>query len=90
MATAQGFEFVGILLIIGCVVGWLAATIVQGTGLGKFADIAIGVVGAFIGGQLVDTEQGLVVDALIGGPIGAVLLLLVARFAAPWIGPLLR
>jgi uncharacterized membrane protein YeaQ/YmgE (transglycosylase-associated protein family) len=90
MATAEGFEFVGVILIIGCVVGWLAATIVQGTGLGKLADIAIGVVGAFIGGELVASGQGAVVDAFIGSPIGAVLLLLVVRFAAPWIGPLLR
>ena len=41
-----------IILLVGLVAGWLAGQIVQGTGLGLVADIAIGVVGAFIGSWL--------------------------------------
>jgi len=79
-------EFIGVVLIIGCVVGWLAAKIVQGTGFGLVADIAIGVAGAFIGGEVAYAVLGEGqprVAELIGGLIGAVLLLLVVRFAAP-------
>ena len=41
-----------IILLVGLVAGWLAGQIVQGTGLGLVADIAIGVVGVFIGSWL--------------------------------------
>jgi uncharacterized membrane protein YeaQ/YmgE (transglycosylase-associated protein family) len=41
-----------IILLVGLVAGWLAGQIVQGTGLGLVADIAIGVVSAFIGSWL--------------------------------------
>ena len=35
-----------IILFVGLVAGWLAGQIVQGTGFGLVADIAIGMVGA--------------------------------------------
>ena len=35
-----------IILLVGLVAGWLAGLIVQGTGFGLIADIAIGIVGA--------------------------------------------
>ena len=41
-----------IILFVGLVAGWLAGQIVQGTGFGLVADIAIGIVGAFIGSWL--------------------------------------
>ena len=41
-----------IILLIGLVAGWLAGQIVRGTGFGLIADIAIGIVGAFIGSWL--------------------------------------
>jgi uncharacterized membrane protein YeaQ/YmgE (transglycosylase-associated protein family) len=41
-----------IILLVGLVAGWLVGQIVQGTGFGLIADIAIGVVGAFIGSWL--------------------------------------
>ena len=37
---------------VGLVAGWLAGQIVQGTGFGLVADIAIGIVGALIGSWL--------------------------------------
>ena len=41
-----------IILLVGLIAGWLAGQIVQGTGFGLIADIAIGVVGALIGNWL--------------------------------------
>jgi uncharacterized membrane protein YeaQ/YmgE (transglycosylase-associated protein family) len=41
-----------IILLIGLIAGWLAGQIVSGTGFGLVADIAIGIVGAFIGNWL--------------------------------------
>jgi uncharacterized membrane protein YeaQ/YmgE (transglycosylase-associated protein family) len=41
-----------IILLVGLIAGWLAGQIVQGTGFGLIADIAIGIVGAFIGAWL--------------------------------------
>jgi uncharacterized membrane protein YeaQ/YmgE (transglycosylase-associated protein family) len=41
-----------IILFVGLVAGWLAGQIVQGTGFGLVADIAIGIVGALIGSWL--------------------------------------
>lgn len=38
-----------VLLLVGLIAGWLAGKIVQGTGFGVIGDIAIGIVGAFIG-----------------------------------------
>lgn len=39
-------------IVIGGVAGWLASLLVQGRGLGLLGDIAIGIVGALIGGLL--------------------------------------
>src|SRR6188768_2782987 len=41
-----------IILLVGLIAGWLAGQIVQGTGFGLVADIAIGIVGALIGSWL--------------------------------------
>jgi uncharacterized membrane protein YeaQ/YmgE (transglycosylase-associated protein family) len=38
-----------IILLVGLIAGWLAGQIVQGTGFGLIADIAMGIVGAVIG-----------------------------------------
>jgi uncharacterized membrane protein YeaQ/YmgE (transglycosylase-associated protein family) len=38
-----------VILLIGLIAGWLAGQIVQGTGFGLVADIALGIVGALIG-----------------------------------------
>ena len=41
-----------IILLVGLIAGWLAGQIVQGTGFGLIAEIAIGVMGALIGSWL--------------------------------------
>ena len=75
-----------IILLIGAIAGWLAGLIVQGTGFGLIADIAIGIIGAFIGSWLLP-RLGIhlgagIVAATTAATIGAlVLLLLLGLFA---------
>jgi uncharacterized membrane protein YeaQ/YmgE (transglycosylase-associated protein family) len=74
-----------VILLVGLAAGWLAAHIVQGTGLGLVGDMAIGIVGAFIGDWLLP-RLGLylglgTIGAIINATIGAILLLLVIRLA---------
>lgn len=42
-------------LIVGGFAGWLASVVVTGGGMGIFADIAVGVAGAMVGGVLADS-----------------------------------
>jgi len=69
--------------VVGAVAGWLAGMIVRGAGFGLIGDIAIGIVGAFIGGWLlpnlgVHLGAGLV-PVIASAAIGAVVLLLFIR-----------
>ena len=73
-----------VILLIGAIAGWLAGQIVQGTGFGLIADIALGIVGAFIGSWLLP-QLGIrlgtgIVAAIIAATIGAVILLLLLWF----------
>ena len=70
-----------IMLLVGLVAGWLAGQLVKGAGSGLIADVAIGIVGAFIGTWLlpqlgVHIGSG-VISAIIVATIGAVILLLI-------------
>ncbi len=39
------------LLLIGLVAGWLAGKLMRGSGFGLVGNIAVGIVGAFVGNQ---------------------------------------
>lgn len=72
-----------VILVVGLIAGWLAAKIVQGTGLGLIGDLAVGIVGAFIASWLfprlgIALGFGLVRE-IIDATIGAILLLVVIR-----------
>jgi uncharacterized membrane protein YeaQ/YmgE (transglycosylase-associated protein family) len=72
-----------IFLIIGLIAGWLAAKIVEGTGLGLVGDLVVGVIGAFIGGWLltalgISTGAG-IIGAIISALIGAIVLLVIVK-----------
>ena len=70
------------LLLIGLIAGWLAGKLMKGSGFGVLGDIAIGVVGAFIGGflfRLVGIYTGGLIGSVIVATIGAVVLLYVVR-----------
>jgi uncharacterized membrane protein YeaQ/YmgE (transglycosylase-associated protein family) len=73
-------------LLIGMVVGWLAGIIMKGRGFGIFGDIAVGEVGAMLGGWLADvtglvsySELGAFVTALVGAVVLVGLIGLVQR-----------
>jgi uncharacterized membrane protein YeaQ/YmgE (transglycosylase-associated protein family) len=70
-----------IILLVGGIAGWLAGVIVKGTGFGLVADIALGIVGAFIGSWLlpklgVRIGAGLIAQIIVA-VIGALILLLI-------------
>jgi uncharacterized membrane protein YeaQ/YmgE (transglycosylase-associated protein family) len=76
-------------LVIGLVAGWLAARVMGGGGYGMFGDLALGLVGALVGGLLFGLLRG--GDGSVGGDagfwgslgvafLGACLLLFGARF----------
>ena len=69
-------------LLIGGIAGWLAGKIMKGRGLGVWANIGVGVLGALIGGT-VFRQLGIEMHGLIGqlltATIGAVALLWLAK-----------
>ena len=66
-------------LLIGAVAGWLAGTIVKGSGFGLVGNIVVGIIGSLIGGWLFDyfaiATGGGIFGAIIGATVGAVALL---------------
>jgi uncharacterized membrane protein YeaQ/YmgE (transglycosylase-associated protein family) len=68
-----------VLLLIGAIAGWLAGTLVKGYGFGLIGNIAIGVIGAFIGAWLMP-QLGFgmagIVGQIVSATIGAIVLLL--------------
>ena len=72
------------LLVVGLVAGLLASLVVGGVGYGILGDIAIGIVGAFLGSWLFSALHIQVPIGGLGGTIfvafiGAVVLLLLLR-----------
>jgi uncharacterized membrane protein YeaQ/YmgE (transglycosylase-associated protein family) len=69
-------------LIVGLITGWISSLLVQGRGMGLARDMAVGIVGAFIGGFLatsLDIHIAGLIGALAMSVIGAVLFLVVLR-----------
>ncbi len=73
-------------LIIGGIVGWIAGLIMKGKGFGLFGNIAIGVIGALVGGYLAaailripHAISGFNLTTFIIALVGAVIVLFVAR-----------
>jgi len=66
-------------ILIGLAAGWLAGQLVKGGGFGLVGDIAVGVIGALLGGFLFSTfgvsTGGGLLGSLIVATIGAVVLL---------------
>ena len=79
-----------ILCLVGGLAGWLASTIVRGYGNGLFGNIAVGILGSFIGGWLfgkvlktqIVTDSVWLNDILISAA-GAIVLLLVIGVVYP-------
>ncbi len=71
-----------LFLLIGGIAGWLAGKIMKGRGFGLWPNIAVGVLGALIGGSLF-RQLGIEMHGLIGqlltATVGAVALLWLAK-----------
>lgn len=79
-------ESIIVILVVGLVAGWLAGKIVRGSGFGVIGDIAIGIVGAFIGDWLlprlgVHLGSG-TISLIVNATLGAIVLLLIIRLVA--------
>jgi uncharacterized membrane protein YeaQ/YmgE (transglycosylase-associated protein family) len=72
-------------LIIGAIAGWLAAKVMQGRGLGLWINMGLGVIGAVIGGTLL--EQ---LDMQVEGPIEQLLTATVGAVIVLWLAGLIK
>jgi uncharacterized membrane protein YeaQ/YmgE (transglycosylase-associated protein family) len=72
-------------LLVGLAAGWLAGKITKGSGFGVLGDIAIGVVGAFVGGFLFRTF-----GLSAGGTIGTVIVATFGALVLIWLARVLR
>jgi uncharacterized membrane protein YeaQ/YmgE (transglycosylase-associated protein family) len=76
-----------LFILIGLIAGALAGRAVSGHGYGMLGDVAVGVVGAFLGGWLFAVVFGVVgggfIASLFSAFVGAVILLWVIRLVAP-------
>ena len=84
--TSISAEALLVALLVGLVAGWLTAQMLQRASFGLLDDLAIGVLGAFLGGWLlphsgVSPSVGFAA-AIINTTTGALLLLLMAELAA--------
>jgi uncharacterized membrane protein YeaQ/YmgE (transglycosylase-associated protein family) len=73
-------------IVIGGLAGWLASRLVRGGGMGIILNVVVGIVGAFIGGFIVQLFGGVGFTGLnlwsfVVAFLGAVLLLLIVRIA---------
>ena len=79
-------ESIIVILVVGLIAGWLAGKIVRGAGFGLIADIAIGIIGAFIGDWLLPRlgiHLGIgTISLIVNGTVGAIVLLLIIRLVA--------
>lgn len=69
-------------LLIGLAAGWLAGTIMKGSGFGLIGNLVVGVIGALLGGFIFDVlsiqSYGLI-GSLVTSVVGAVALLALIR-----------
>ena len=79
----MGLESLVIFLIIGALAGWIAGSLVRGSGFGILGNMVLGILGAFAAGlilpQLGFTIGGGFLAALIHATLGAVILLVLVR-----------
>ncbi|MGY6645830.1 MAG: GlsB/YeaQ/YmgE family stress response membrane protein [Salinarimonas sp.] len=79
----MGIESLVIFLIIGALAGWIAGSLVRGSGFGILGNMVLGILGAFAAGlilpQLGFTIGGGFLAALIHATLGAVILLVLVR-----------
>ena len=69
-----------LFLLIGAGIGWLAGQIMRGKGFGLLGNMALGIIGAFVGGFLfrfLNISLGGTFGSLVTALVGAIVLLFV-------------
>ncbi|MDE3097369.1 MAG: GlsB/YeaQ/YmgE family stress response membrane protein [Chloroflexota bacterium] len=71
-------------IVVGSIAGWIAGRFMKGSGYGLFGDLALGIVGAIVGGWLFEVvapaaEPSGFIGSLIVATVGAIGLIVVAR-----------
>lgn len=76
-----------VCLVVGALAGWLAGQFLRGGGYGMVANMVIGMVGAVLGGFIFDwiniLDLGDLLDPLVAGALGAVVILAIAGAVRP-------
>ena len=70
-------------LVVGLIAGWLAGVVMRGGGYGILGDIAVGLIGAFLGGLLMGffvDGSAQFVGSIVVAFIGACVLIVLVRF----------
>ena len=70
-------------IILGLIAGWVASKIVGGTGQGFFLDLALGIVGALVGGFLY--AQILGGEGVTGVNIGSIIVSIIGAIIVLWV-----
>jgi uncharacterized membrane protein YeaQ/YmgE (transglycosylase-associated protein family) len=71
------------LIVVGLVAGWATGKIMRGAGYGVLADIGLGIVGAVVGGMIMQAlgiyTSGGILPAILVAILGAVVVVAVVR-----------
>lgn len=71
--------------IVGLIAGWAAGKIMKGGGYGAVMDIVLGIIGAVVGGWLMD-----IVGIHAGGFIGTIIVAIIGAVFLIWITRMLK
>lgn len=72
-------------IIVGLIAGWAAGKIMKGGGFGPVMDIALGIVGAVVGGWLLGA-----LGIRAGGFIGTIIVAIIGAMFLIWLSRLLK
>jgi len=71
------------IVLVGLIAGWAAGKIMRGSGYGPVTDIALGIVGAMVGGFLVRLvgfqPMGGLISSVVTSTLAAIILIAIAR-----------
>ena len=70
-------------IILGLISGWIASKIVGGQGQGIFLDIALGIVGAIVGGFVYSAATG--GPGITGFNIGSIIVAILGSIVVLWV-----
>ncbi|MFO7622918.1 MAG: GlsB/YeaQ/YmgE family stress response membrane protein [Anaerolineales bacterium] len=73
-------------IIVGLIAGWLANTVMKGSGQGLLSNLILGIVGALVGGFLAgpllgveDAVSGINITSIVIAVLGAIVVIAIVR-----------